>query len=72
MYRTRIKELRVDRDLSQSEVAKAIHTTQQHYSKIERGKADLSAEKLIYLANFYNVSVDYILGLSDEVLPPSS
>ena len=42
MYR--IKDLREDRDLSQSEVAKVIQTTQQQYSKIETGKADISAK----------------------------
>jgi len=63
MYR--IKDLREDRDLSQCEIAKVIKTTQQQYSKIENGKSDISAEKLILLSKFYNVSVDYILGLSD-------
>ena len=62
----RIRDLRVDRDLSQSEIAKVINTTQQQYSKIETGKADISGEKLKRLALFYNVSADYILGLSDE------
>lgn len=62
-----IRELREDRDLSQREVAKAIKTTQQHYSKIENGKADISGEKIILLAKFYNVSADYILGLDDNL-----
>ena len=66
MYR--IKALREDRDLTQAEVAKVMKTTQQQYSKIENGKADISAEKLILLAKFYQVSVDYILGLTKE--PP--
>lgn len=64
MYR--IKDLREDRDLSQAEVAKVIKTTQQHYSKIETGRSDISGEKLKLLAEFYNVSVDYILGLIKE------
>ena len=64
MYK--IKDLREDKDLSQAEIAKVIKTTQQQYSKIETGKADISGEKLILLAKFYNVSVDYILGLIDE------
>ncbi len=64
MYR--IRDLREDRDLSQAEVAKVIHTTQQHYSKIETGKSDISGQKLILLAEYYNVSTDYILGLSKE------
>ena len=64
MYR--IRDLREDRDLSQAEIAKVIKTTQQQYSKIELGKADISGEKLILLSKFYNVSVDYILGLSSR------
>lgn len=67
MYR--IRDLREDRDLSQADIAKVIQTTQQQYSKIEIGKADISGEKLIRLAEFYNISVDYILGLSKEPRP---
>lgn len=67
MYR--IRDLREDRDLSQGTVAKVIQTTQQQYSKIENGKSDISGEKLILLAELYNVSVDYILGLIDEPRP---
>ncbi|MBQ2254431.1 MAG: helix-turn-helix transcriptional regulator [Clostridia bacterium] len=68
MYR--IRDLREDRDLSQAEIAQVIKTTQQQYSKIELGKADISGEKLILLANFYRVSTDYILGITDD--PTSS
>lgn len=63
MYR--IKDLREDKGLSQQEIAKIIKTTQQQYSKIEIGKSDISGEKLMLLAEFYNVSVDYLLGLID-------
>ena len=62
MYR--IRDLREDHDLSQSEAAKIIGTTQQQYSKIETGRSDISAKKLILLAEYYDVSVDYILGLT--------
>ena len=64
MYK--IRNLREDRDLSQAEIAKIIKTTQQQYSKIENGKADISGEKLKLLAEYYNISVDYILGLTKE------
>ena len=64
MYR--IRDLREDHDLSQSEAAKIIGTTQQQYSKIETGRSDISAKKLILLAEYYDVSVDYILGLTKE------
>ena len=67
MYR--IKDLREDHDLSQAEVAKVLKTTQQQYSKIESGKSDISGEKLILLSKFYNVSADYILGLSKNIKP---
>ena len=64
MYR--IRDLREDRDLSQSEIAEVIKTTQQQYSKIENGRSEITADKLVLLARFYNVSADYILGLTDE------
>lgn len=67
MYR--IKDLRDDYNLSQSDIAAVIGTTQQQYSKIECGKSDISGEKLILLAQYYNVSVDYILGLINEPKP---
>ena len=60
-----IKDLREDKGLSQQEIAKIIKTTQQQYSKIEMGKSDISGEKLMLLAEFYNVSADYLLGLID-------
>ena len=67
MYR--IRDLREDRDLSQAEIAKVIKTTQQQYSKIETGRADISGEKLKLLAEYYNISADYILGLTKEPRP---
>ena len=65
----RIRDLREDRDLSQAQIAQVIQTTQQQYSKIETGRSDISGEKLKLLAKFYNVSVDYILGLIQEPRP---
>lgn len=67
MYR--IRELREDRDFTQAQIAKALGTTQQQYSKIELGKADISGEKLMILAKLYQVSTDYILGLSKNPNP---
>lgn len=67
MYR--IRDLREDNDLSQAEIARVIQTTQQQYSKIETGKSDISGEKLKLLAEYYNISVDYILGLTKEPRP---
>lgn len=64
MYR--IRDLREDHDLTQATIAKLLNTTQQQYSKIELGSSDISGERLIVLAKFYNVSADYILGLTDN------
>ena len=66
---SRIRELREDRDLSQAAIAEILRTTQQQYSKIETGKSDISGEKLRLLARFYNISADYILGLTDDPRP---
>lgn len=60
MYR--LRDLREDRDLNQTEIARLIGTTQQHYSKIEQGKADIAGQQLLVLADFYGVSTDYLLG----------
>ena len=65
----RIRDLREDRDLTQADIAKVLQTTQQQYSKIETGRADISGEKLKRLAVFYNISADYILGLTDVPRP---
>jgi len=67
MYR--IREIREDRDVTQAEIAKVIKTTQQQYSKIETGRADISGAKLILLCKYYNLSADYILGLTDKATP---
>ncbi len=65
----RIKDLREAHDLNQAKIAEVIQTTQQQYSKIETGKSDISGEKLKRLAQFYKVSADYILGLTDDPTP---
>ncbi len=58
----RLKDLREDRDLSQENVAKIINTTQQQYSKYELGIRLIPIDKLCILADYYNTSLDYILG----------
>ena len=67
MYR--IRDMREDRDLTQAQIASILKTTQQQYSKIETGRADISGEKLVLLARFYNVSADYLLGLTKDPRP---
>lgn len=65
-YRKRLKDLREDHDLTQSQVAQIINKSQQGYNHIELGRADLSIEDLIALCKFYGVSADYVIGLSSE------
>ena len=62
-YRTRLREIREDHDLSQAEVGKIIHKSQQGYSHIENGRAELKIDDLILLCKFYGLSADYIIGL---------
>ena len=65
-YRTRLRNIREDRDLTQAEVGKIIHKSQQGYSHIESGRAELKIEDLIVLCKFYNLSADYIIGLCNH------
>ena len=65
-YRERMRALREDRDLSQTEVGRVIQKSQQGYSHIENGRAELKIEDLIRLCRFYGVSADYLVGLSDR------
>ncbi len=58
-----IRELREDNDLTQSEVAKVLGTTQQVYSRYENGENELPLRHLITLCRFYQVSADYVLCL---------
>ncbi len=58
-----IRELREDRDLTQSDIAKVLGTTQQVYSRYEKGINEMPVRHIITLCNFYQVSADEILGL---------
>lgn len=62
----RIRDLREDHDLTQTDVANYLQTSQQHYSRIELEKVDINSKTLIKLAKFYGVSVDYLLGLTSS------
>lgn len=62
----RLKDLREDHDYTQQQVAAAIGITQRKYSYIETGMQQLTAEVLVSLARFYAMSVDYLLGETDE------
>ena len=65
-YRERLRALREDRDLTQAEVGRVIRKSQQGYNHIEAGRAELKIEDLITLCRFYNVSSDYVIGLSNQ------
>lgn len=58
-----IRALREDRDLRQTDIAKLLHTTQQIYSRYEKGVNEMPIRHLRTLCLFYNVSADYILNL---------
>ena len=62
----RIRDLREDHDLKQREVAALLNCSQQVYSNYELGQRDVPTDILIRLSEFYRVSVDYILGLTDD------
>lgn len=65
MYR-RIRDLREDKDLNQTQVAKMLGMSQTGYSKYETGENDLPTTILIKLADFYDVSIDYLLNRTDK------
>lgn len=65
----RIRNLREDKDLTQTQMGKILSCSQRVYSNYERGDIDIPTEILIKLAKFHNVSVDYILNLTDTPSP---
>ena len=62
----RLKDLREDMDLMQSDVAKVLGVKQEQYSRYERGIFEIKFNQVIILAKFYNVSIDYIAGLTND------
>ncbi len=64
MQYTRIRDLREDADLKQSDIAKLLHCSQQVYSNYELGQRDIPTDILIALADIHRTNVDYILGLT--------
>ena len=66
MQYRRIRDLREDNDITQKEMAKILNCSQQVYSNYELGQRDIPTDILIKLSAYYNVSVDYILGISDN------
>lgn len=70
LYYKRIKELRVDRDKNQSEIAKMLNMSQANYSYLENGTANLKAEEIKKLCLYYGVSADYLLELPENLKYP--
>ena len=65
-YVTRIRNLREDSDLTQSQIAEYLGTSQTMYARSERGANEMPVRHLIRLAQYYGVSLDYLCGLSDK------
>lgn len=65
----RIRELREDKDLTQKELAEILNCTQQTYSRYETGEILIDINQLKKLAKFYNTSIDYLVGLTNEANP---
>ncbi len=66
MHYQRIRDLREDRDLKQRQIAEYLNCSQRVYSNYELGQRDIPTEVLIRLSAFYHVSVDYLLGLTNN------
>ncbi len=70
MYK-RIRDLREDKDMTQKEIANILGMSQTGYSKYETGENDIPTNILIQLADFHNVSIDYLLDITDTKTPYS-
>lgn len=65
-YRTRLRAIREDHDLTQEFVGSLLCKSQQGYNHIEAGRAELKINDLIILCNYYNLSADYIIGIINK------
>lgn len=70
-YYERIKGLREDRDLKQEDIARILQTSQSYYAQYENGKRPIPFERIIILAEFYGVSIDWIAGRTDQPENPN-
>jgi len=67
----RLRDSREDKDLTQKDVARILMTTQQQYSKYETGVQEIPVRHIMTLAVFYNTSVDFIVGRTNNPSPPA-
>ncbi len=65
----RIEDLRIDHDLSQQDVANILFCQREVYRRYEKGIRELPLSYAITLANYYNVSLDYLVGITDKKIP---
>ena len=65
-YYQRLRDIREGREKTQKEIAEVLNTTYQYYSAYERGVRDIPSHHIKTLALYYNISADYLLGLTDE------
>ena len=65
-YRTRLRNVREDRDLTQAEIGELLNKSQQGYNHIETGRAELKIDDLAKLCKFYDLSADYLIGLTNK------
>ena len=65
----RLRDMREDRDLTQTQLAKLLHCSQQTYSRYEMHSTEIPLESLIILSEFYGTSVDYLLGITNTQRP---
>ena len=71
-YYPRIRDLREDAELTQRELSEKMKISQAQYWRYERGYRDIPTDLLIFLADFYNTSTDYILGRTNDLHPPKN
>ena len=62
----RLQDLRTDADMSQKQLSEILHISQRSYSHYETGSRNIPVEMLIRLANYYDISVDYLVGRTDK------
>lgn len=68
-YNERLKDLRIDNDIKQETIAKYLKTSQSYYAQYEQGKRQIPFDRIIELAEYYNVTIDYIAGFTDKKQP---
>ena len=69
MYFQRLKDIREDRELTQTQIALILNMKQQQYARYESGINEIPFSYIIKLATFYNVPIDYLANLTDEIKP---